>query len=42
MFHLVSYKSCRLNQCIPEYVVFNKEVGIYLEGRIYLQEITSY
>ncbi len=29
MFHLVSYKSCRLNQYIPELGLNYKNVGIY-------------
>ena len=32
MFHLVSYKRIREIQVIPEYVVFYKNLGFYLEG----------
>ena len=32
MSHLVSYKSFRLNQCIPELWGFYKKVGILIGG----------
>ena len=32
IFHKVSYKWIRKTQVIPEYVVFNKNVGVLLGG----------
>jgi len=39
---LGSYKWFRKTQVIPEYVVFYKNVGFYLEGEVFSQEITSH
>ena len=39
MSHLVSYKSCRLNQYIPELWGFYKNVGILLGGCLTVKNI---
>ena len=41
MSHLVSYKSCRLNQCIPELGLNYKEVGILLGGVFDCEELVG-
>ena len=42
MSHLVPYKRIRKTQVIPEYVVFYKEVGFYLEGSLTCEELVGF